>query len=293
MRRTPPGRTGPAGRSAVRLSSNQPVRRVRASPCRRRTELQDGASIQRTRDMIVDGTRLRGPTTVSQAMILLGSAIVAGLVVPIAGPRLGLLVAGGVLTLVGLAVAPGVVFAFYLLIPFYKAGAQPFVPIDLTLILAALNVLQIVPVIVRPPRGRVSRVGVGLWVGLATLVLFGVLYAPDQRLALGHAATFWLLVFGALTAGALRVGSDRRYVAQLLWTFFGMGVVTTVLGLGSLSDTARLTVLGTNTINAALSALFVPLVGISFLLRQAPFWVRVVTVALIPAALIVALSTGS
>src|SRR3954464_4267773 len=165
--------------------------------------------------MIVDAVGLPGPATTSRAAIALGLAGAAGVLVPVAGPRAGVLVAAGLLALVALFAAPGIVFALYLLIPFYKAGTQQYVPVDLTLILGGLNLLQVVPILVHPPRGTISRVGLGLWVGLAGLVLLGVLYAPDQHLALEHATTYWLLLFGALTAGALRVGSDRRYLVQL------------------------------------------------------------------------------
>jgi O-antigen ligase len=243
--------------------------------------------------MVVTRAWLRSPTSIGWAATLLGLGVGAGLLVSIAGPRVAALVIGGVLALVGVAVAPGVVFALYLLIPFYKGGLQPYVPIDLTLILAGLNALQLVPLMLHPPKGNVSRIGVALWVGLAVLILVGVFYAPDQRLALSHAVTFWLLLFGALTAGALRVGSDRRYVAQVLWTFFGIGVITTLFGITSLSDTARLTVLGSNTINVALAALFVPILGVTFVARQGPVWVRLATIVLIPAALLVSLATGS
>ena len=83
-------------------------------------------------------------------------------------------------------------------------------PIDLTLILAGLNALQLVPLVLHPPKGNVSRVGVALWVGLAVLILVGVLYAPDQRLALSHAVTFWLLLFGAHGGRASRVRPPLR-----------------------------------------------------------------------------------
>jgi O-antigen ligase len=243
--------------------------------------------------MVLTTPRLRGLIPFGWAAPLLGIGVVAGALVPIAGPRVAAAAIGAALALVAVVAAPGVVLALYLLIPFYKGGIQPFVPVDITLILAGFNALQLIPLVLRPPRSTVSRSGVALWVALAVLILVGVLYAPDQRLALNQAVTYWLLVFGALTAGALRVGSDRRYVSQLLWTFFGVGVITTLLGITSLSDTTRLTVLGSNTINVALAALFVPILGLTFVAREGPLPVRLATMVLIPASLVVALATGS
>ena len=91
----------------------------------------------------------------------------------------------------------------------------------------------------------------------------------------------------------MRVGSDPRYVRQFLWTFFGMGVVTVGLGLAQLSGSERLTVLGANTIGVGRAALLVPVVGVLFVLRQRGLVLRAATVVLIPAAIVVALSTGS
>jgi O-antigen ligase len=70
-------------------------------------------------------------------------------------------------------------------------------------------------------------------------------------------------------------------------------VITTLFGITSLSDTTRLTVLGSNTINVALAALLVPILGLTFVLREGPLPIRVGTVVLIPASLVVALATGS
>jgi len=243
--------------------------------------------------MSVDATRSRSPSLADWAVVLLGLGLIAGLLVPILGPRNVAVLIGALLAIVALVAAPGLLLGLYLLIPFYKGAAQAYVPIDLSLILAALNILQIVAFVIDRPRGRISRLGLALWGALALLVLGGVLYAPDQDLALNRAIDFWILVFAPLAAGALRVGSDPRYVRQLLWTLLGMGVLTTLLGVPSFSSIDRLTVLGANTINVAAAALLVPLLGLTFVARDGSPQVRIATIILIPAALIVALATGS
>jgi hypothetical protein len=243
--------------------------------------------------MVVKRESLLSPATI-RSLVLVGLGVAAGLLVPIAGVRVAVLLIGGLLALAAVVWTPGLVFGLYLLIPFYKGGVQQYVPVDITVILAALNAVQVVRLVLHPPRrGNISGFGLALWIAIAVLVLFGVLYAPDQRLALSHAINYWFLVLAALSAGALVVGSDRRYVDQMLWTFFGVGVINTLFGITSLSDTARLTVLGQNTINAAMSTLLVPLVGITFVLRRGSSLVRLATIALIPVSLVVALATGS
>jgi O-antigen ligase len=243
--------------------------------------------------MIVTAATSRRPSVTVWAAVLLGLGVGAGLLVPVVGPRIVAIVIGGMAAIVGVVVAPGVVFGLYLLIPFYKGAAQAYVPVDLTLILAGLNALQVLALVVQRPAGPRLSIGITLWFALAMLVLGGVLYATDQVLALSHAVTYWLLMAVPLAAGAYRVGSDPRYVRQLLWTFFGMGVLTTLVGVPSFSSSERLTVLGANTINVASAALLVPLVGLTFVMRGASARVRLATIVLIPAALIVALATGS
>jgi O-antigen ligase len=101
------------------------------------------------------------------------------------------------------------------------------------------------------------------------------------------------LAFVPLLIGALRVGSDPRFVRQFLWTFFWMGVLTVAPGIAQLSGTQRLTVLGANTIGVGRAALLVPLLGVLFVLRQRGLMLRAATIVLIPAAIVVALATGS
>ena len=208
------------------------------------------------------------------------------------GPPLILLFIAGLLGAVVAVFAPGVLFAAYLLIAFYKGALQTYSPIDITLVLAILNTLQIIPVVVGRPL-NVPRSGLVFWLALTFMILAGVLYAPDQGLAAAAATRWSALAFAPLLAGALRVGSDPRFVRQFLWTFFGMGVVTVVLGVAQLSGSQRLTVLGANTIGAARAALLVPLLGALFVLHQRGLALRAATIVLIPVAIVVALATGS
>ncbi len=218
---------------------------------------------------------------------------VAALAVIATGPLPVVLLIAGVLAPILVIFRPGVLFAAYLLVAFYKGALQGYSPVDITVLFALLNALQIVPVILdRRPRG-VSRAGALLWLALALLVLGGVLYAPDQDLALRRAGTYWALVLLPILPAALRVGSEPRYVREFLWTFFAMGAVTVALGLVQLSATDRLVVLGMNTIQVSRAALLVPLLGATFVLRERVPVLRPVTIALIPAAVVIALASGS
>ena len=110
------------------------------------------------------------------AVLVIGP--IAAAIAVVAGSTAILLLVLGAVMAFGFAVMPGVLFAAYLLIPFYKAVVQPYSPIDITVLLALLNVLQIVPIILdRRPR-HLSRVGIALWVALALLILAGALWAP-------------------------------------------------------------------------------------------------------------------
>jgi O-antigen ligase len=231
------------------------------------------------------------PAGLAALAIIAGSAAAA--LVIVAGPVLALLLAVGGVALYAAAAMPGFLFAAYLLIPFYKGAVQPYLPIDITVVLAAANVLQIIPVLLDSRPRKIWRAGVALWIGLGALVLAGIFYAPDQGLALGAAVTFWALVTLPLLAAGLRVGSDPRLVRQFVWSFFGMGVATVVLGLAELSGANRLIILGMDTIQVSLAALFVPLFGVSFVLLEGRPAVRTATIVVIPAAFVVALASGS
>lgn len=188
---------------------------------------------------------------------------------------------------------PGVLFATYLLLPFYKDAVQPFSPVDLTPVLAVLCSLQIVPLIYHRRLFHLPRAGVILWAAVTIVFVAGVLYAPDQSIGLARAASFVALVFLPILAAAARVGSRERYLREFVFTFLGFGLVVVILGLAVPSEGDRLTVLGTNTIQTARAALLVPLIvaAISPWLRWT--WLRGLGLVFAIAAVFIALATGS
>lgn len=238
--------------------------------------------------------RLNDRSSAGLILIVAGAVVALDLaLIVIGGPAIGILAFLVLPVTVVFVRFPGVLLAAYLLLAFYKGGVQPYSPVDVTLILATLNTLQIIPVI-RDRRARpISTSGVILWIALSLLVVAGILYAPDQDLAVDRAIRWWALVVPPILAGGLRVGSDPRYLRQFLWSFFGMGVLTVGLGLTQLSDVERLTVLNANTIQVARAALIVPLLGIAFVLHGRYPLPKLALLFLVPAALVVALASGS
>lgn len=221
-------------------------------------------------------------------MFGLGGAFLA-----VGAPPLAIGAAVAILLVVATVWLPGVLFGLYLLLPYYKATAQDFSPIDLTVALSVLMSMQMIPVILGyRPRGTTWPV-VTMWVVLALMVLIGVVYAQDQVLAFARALNWAFLVFVPVMAGAFRVGADPTAVRQLLWTFFGMGMVVTLLGVSQLSGEQRLEVLGTDTIAVARAALLVPLLALTFVIPMSGTVLRYLTIVSIPAALIAAVASGS
>jgi O-antigen ligase len=221
------------------------------------------------------------------------AATVAVAAALLGGPAAGVAVLAGVIGAVAFVAMPGVLFAAYLLLAFYKAAAQPFSPVDLTVILGIANALQILPLMQERRPRAISLAGLIAWSALTLLLLAGVLYAPDQDLALDSAVRWWSLAFVPILPGALRTGSDARFVRQFVWSFFAMGTVTVLLGLSELSSTQRLTVFATNTIQVARAALLVPIIGIAFVMREHRAVGAAVSIVLVPLSLIVAVGSGS
>ena len=130
---------------------------------------------------VTAGPRLRPRNLAAGwSLVALTFGSIAGIVVAFAGPAAVLVAILGVLLAFSAMLLPGVVFAAYLLIPFYKGAAQAYSAVDITLLLALLNAGQIIPVIMGRQRRGVSRPGIILWVAAAFLVLGGVLYSPDR-----------------------------------------------------------------------------------------------------------------
>ncbi len=121
----------------------------------------------------------------------------------------------------------------------------------------------------------------------------GVLWAPDVRLAISGAINHEILVFVPIFAGALVVGSHPRSVRSLLITFYLIGALTVTLGLMQLSASSRLVVLEQNTIQRARAALFVPIIGVGLMVGHRSGMVRMVGWVMIPAAILVAIASGS
>ncbi len=234
--------------------------------------------------------RLSVPQTVILVVI---AATAAAIVVTVAGPMLGIAMIGAIVALAAAAFTPGIVFAAYLLIPFYKGALQDYSPIDLTVVVAGLNALQIFPLILDRRRRTISRSGIALWLALPILVLAGVLYSPDQSVAIGDAASHWGLVVLPILPAALRVGRDDRYVREFLWTFFGLAVLVVLLGVPQFSSGDRLVVLGMNTIQVGRIVLLVPVLAVAFVLWQGRPLIGLIAVLTIPFAIVVALATGS
>lgn len=199
---------------------------------------------------------------------------------------------------------PGVVFAAYLSIPFYKGALQPFVPVDLTVILALLTIIQI-PLILFPLGPESTRIPIKrhvwkallLWLVLTVLVVFSVVYAPDFDNAV-TGATNWIVLVVLPALACIRLASDRRFLGQLLWGLFIIGSVVVVAGMWILPQVGewpndRLRVFGSHTIRVGQAALLVPVIAIPYILRTSNILLRFVSLAVVPLALIVAASSGS
>lgn len=238
------------------------------------------------------GPRFEREPLGTAGLALLGS-LAAAIFVVVLGPVLALLVVVGAIAAIAALAMPGLLLGAYLLIPFYKGAIQPYLPVDLTVMLAAANMLQVIPLVLRPRPLAFGRPAMLMWIGIGTLVLAGTLYAADQSLALRTATMFWVLVIAPLSVAAIRVASDPRLVRQLVWSFFAMGVITVALGLTQLSGADRLVLLGMNTIQVSLAALLVPLIGVPFVLVEGRPAMRLLTFSLIPVAFIVAIAAGS
>ncbi len=233
------------------------------------------------------------PTGGRVGIAAMAGSVGAALIVAVAGPMAAIALV--VVTALGLMTAymPGVLFAIYLLSGIYKAAWQPYSPIDTTLVLALLNGLQVIPLILGRRPGGTARLGVIMLAAVGILYLAGVLYAPNQSIAIGYVGTFWALSLLPMVPAAIRVGSRPEYLRQFLWTLFAFGIPMTVFGLLQLGGVDRLEVFGASTIEVSRTALLIPLIWGAFILRQRGLLVRAATLMLIPAAMVVAVASGS
>jgi O-antigen ligase len=235
----------------------------------------------------------RRPRSFALILVGLATTAVVAVIAAATGIQAILALAAGVLILACAVYLPGVPLALYFLIPLYKGALQPFSPIDLTVLLAIANAAQVVPVLLEPRHRHISVAGLALWMGLAIVVLAGVLYAPDQTVALGRTIDAWALLFIPIVPAAIRVGSQERFLRQVVLTFLAAGIVTVVLGLAALTGSDRLRVFDTNTIWTGRAALLVPLLAMLFVPQVSSIALRLAAVVASILAVLVALASGS
>ncbi len=235
----------------------------------------------------------RWPGDPARQSVILGLVLLAGALAGFGGSMW--VVAALVATGLGFLAyaAPGVLLAAYVAIPFYKGALQPFSPVDVTVVLAALNGASLLPLIMRQTALR--RSAAVLWVATAVLVVGGVAWAMEGNLALGTAAG-WLGLVAVPMVAAIRVSADpggaRSFVVTLAMfsvAFVGLGALA-LLGSGS-GD--RLLLLGANTIGVARAACLLPVIGAAYLTASGPRSIRWPLIALGPPAIVVAIASGS
>lgn len=252
-----------------------------------------------------DRTGAGGIAIAAPLLVILGAAAAAGLYAE--APRLLMLAIGAILAPFALVIAyryPGAVFAAYLCTPFYKAGLQPYVPVDVTILLSVLCFLQL-PFMFMAGTGSASVAGrsvrwrnaLVIWTAFTGVMILGVVYAPDTQAATDSVVNWMLLTFLPSVA-AIRIARDRRYLAQLLWSLFAIGASVVIAGLWLLPTVGdwpndRLRVFGAHTIRVGQAALLVPMIAVPFAFRTGNSLARTVAVVSIPPALLVAASSGS
>jgi O-antigen ligase len=203
----------------------------------------------------------------------------------------------GLIAIPAIAVAvfwmPGILFAAYLLIPTYKAVVQPWLPLDLTVGLAAINAVQLFAVL-RYRRVGLSRRSVIVWLGIAAVITAGALYAQDQSSAVARVGQWWLLVVAPLMA-APRVAMKRAYLLQFLGAIAIVSLIAITLAITqtpALPTDERLSVLGDNTIQSARAVLLLPLIAAAYFLGMSgsSSWLAL---PLLPIGAYGAVATGS
>lgn len=238
----------------------------------------------------LEGRRTRAWTVTAVGLSVAGAA---GVAAALAGPV-------GVVGLIAAALLawsalhrPGLLFGAFLMIPFYKAALNPYSPVDITVLLAIANGAQLLWVL-RFGMDRLRAPGIVLWLVMAAIVVAGVTYTTDQSGGLWRAAT-WLALVVMPSVAAIRVASDVRHVRDLLAVAFAMGSTVVAFGLLGLAGGGAepLVVLGENTLQVASAALFVPIIGVAYILQAGWPPLRVLVVLAVPLALIVAVATGS
>jgi O-antigen ligase len=199
------------------------------------------------------------------------------------------LMAAGVLVLATIAIwYPGVLLALYLVVPpFFKAALQPHVPIDLTVLLAALCIPQILAILAPGPRVPIR--GFVLWALLAALVAGGTTWSIAQGIA-WETALYWLGLGFAPLLAAYRVARSKRHVEHFVRALLVASLTVVAAGLLG-SGAVRLEVLDANAIGAGRAALLIPILALTW--TSPGRIIRVAAIAATPAAFYVALASGS
>lgn len=224
--------------------------------------------------------------------ITVALAASGGIAVSLLGPALALLPVALIGVLWASVRAPGILLALYLLIPYYKGSLGYLFPVDVTLILAAVNGFQVVVLLAAGFRFKGSVVGISLWILLAVVVLAGVTWASGGPIALDRAIIWYSLIL-IPSAAAVRVGSDARFVDQFLTTFLGAGAIIVLAGFPGAFASERLILFGQNTILSGQIASMTVLIMFFWVLRVAPAAVRWPSAVLLPLGLIEAVASGS
>ncbi len=236
--------------------------------------------------------------------VIAGSA--AGAALYTIEPRALLLVAAliaGASALWAVVYMPGVLFALFVCTPFFKAGLQPYIPIDITVVLALLNTLQI-PILYfsrdkvrRLLSSPAARTFLFVWVGMTLTVVIGAERAPDPEIG-RLAARTWVALTFVPSFAAIRLATNRQYMAQFFWGLFLVGTAIVLAGLWILPTLGawpndRLRVFGAHTIRVGQGALLVTMVAFPFIVRSGTPVQKLACMFLVPASLLVAASSGS
>ena len=130
-----------------------------------------------------------------------------------------------------------------------------------------------------------------MWLALTLVVVAGVAWAPDLGQSVPLAVQ-WVTLIVVPSCAAVRVASETRYVRQTVAAIAVIGVLVVALAIPRIGESARLVVLGQNTIQVAMASLFVPMIAMAYAgMRSRPFVLALAV--LVPLSIIVALASGS
>ena len=224
-------------------------------------------------------------------IVAIFGAMAAGLTATLAGP---IAIAAAGLVVLGYVAAkyPGVLLATYLLIPYYKGVAQPYFPIDITVLLAAANASSLAIGLLRREPLRVDVLGLVIWLMLSVMMAMGTLYAPNGALAV-DALLRWVALIAIPLLNVVRVTAATRSTRQMLLCIVAFGVAMTSVGLFAVGSGQRLELFGTNTIGVARATLMVPIIAVGMFGSSRRWSVRGAALTLSALAILVAVATGS